>query len=208
MQVSKTQSHDYFLRRGWEKHFSSFFSWDTSRNHSCKFLSQMNQLRRERRCRWVRVEEERFGRNSTERKGDGKWAVPPHPQECAGHTQFPINSEYCCIPPWSSPGFPSGSVVKNLPANAQDVRDALSNPGLGRSPGGEHDFSILAWEIPWTEEPGRLQSTKNQTQLSTHTWWSSLCLIFSRNFSFTPTMWADTRISLASLLYPISRSAD
>ena len=29
--------------------------------------------------------------------------------------------------------------------------------------------SILAWEIPWTEEPGRLQSTglqKSQTQLS------------------------------------------
>ena len=30
--------------------------------------------------------------------------------------------------------------------------------------------SILAWEIPWTEEPGGLQSigvTKRQTQLST-----------------------------------------
>ena len=29
--------------------------------------------------------------------------------------------------------------------------------------------SILAWRIPWTEEPGRLQSTgsqKSQTQLS------------------------------------------
>jgi len=23
--------------------------------------------------------------------------------------------------------------------------------------------SILAWEIPWTEEPGRLQSTGSQT---------------------------------------------
>jgi len=34
--------------------------------------------------------------------------------------------------------------------------------------------SILAWEIPWTEEPGRLQSTGSQSQtrlkrLSTHT---------------------------------------
>ena len=32
--------------------------------------------------------------------------------------------------------------------------------------------SILAWEIPWTEEPGRLQSmgvTKSQTQLSNST---------------------------------------
>ena len=30
--------------------------------------------------------------------------------------------------------------------------------------------SILAWRIPWTEEPGRLQSTGLQGQtLSTHT---------------------------------------
>ena len=32
--------------------------------------------------------------------------------------------------------------------------------------------SILAWEIPWTEEPGGLQSMesqKNRTRLSTHT---------------------------------------
>ena len=31
--------------------------------------------------------------------------------------------------------------------------------------------NFLAWEIPWTEEPGRLQSmgvTKSQTQLSEH----------------------------------------
>ena len=31
-------------------------------------------------------------------------------------------------------GFPGGSVVKNLPANARDIRDADSIPGLGRSP--------------------------------------------------------------------------
>ena len=29
-------------------------------------------------------------------------------------------------------------VVKNLPANAGDMRDAGSIPGLGRSPGGGH----------------------------------------------------------------------
>ena len=32
-------------------------------------------------------------------------------------------------------GFPGGSVVKNLPANAGDTRDTSSIPGLGRSPG-------------------------------------------------------------------------
>ena len=31
--------------------------------------------------------------------------------------------------------------------------------------------SVLTWRIPWTEEPGRLQSmeSQSQTQLSTHT---------------------------------------
>jgi len=32
-------------------------------------------------------------------------------------------------------GFPSGSVVKDLPANAGDARDMGSIPGLGRCPG-------------------------------------------------------------------------
>ena len=32
-------------------------------------------------------------------------------------------------------GFPSGTVVKNPPADAGDARDVGSIPGLGRSPG-------------------------------------------------------------------------
>ena len=35
-------------------------------------------------------------------------------------------------------GFPVALVVKNLPANAGDIRDASLIPGLGRSPGGGH----------------------------------------------------------------------
>ena len=35
-------------------------------------------------------------------------------------------------------GFPCGSVVKNLPANAGDVRHTGSIPGLRRSLGGEN----------------------------------------------------------------------
>ena len=65
-------------------------------------------------------------------------------------------------------GFLGGSVVKNPPANAGDMG---SIPGSGRSLGegnGTHS-SILAWEIPWIEEPGGLQSMGSQkswTQLS------------------------------------------
>ena len=32
-------------------------------------------------------------------------------------------------------GFPGGSVVKNMPANAGDTGDPGTVPGLGRSPG-------------------------------------------------------------------------
>ena len=56
-------------------------------------------------------------------------------------------------------------VVKDLPANAGDLRDTGSIPGSGRSPGGEGmatHSSILAWRIPWTEEPGGLQSIGSQ----------------------------------------------
>ena len=51
-------------------------------------------------------------------------------------------------------------MVKNPPGSAGDVRDVGSIPGLGRSPAGGHatHSSILAWRIPWTEEPGGLQS--------------------------------------------------
>ena len=55
-------------------------------------------------------------------------------------------------------------VVKNLPAKAGNVRDVGSIPGSGGSPGGRHptQSSILAWRIPRTEEPGRLQSMGSQ----------------------------------------------
>ena len=54
-------------------------------------------------------------------------------------------------------GTPGGSEVKVSACNAGDLG---SIPGLGRSPGeGKNNYSsILAWEIPWTEEHNRLQS--------------------------------------------------
>ena len=57
-------------------------------------------------------------------------------------------------------GFPSDSVVKTPPAmqEAQETRVQ----SLGREDPLEKEMtahsSILAWEIPWTEEPGGLQS--------------------------------------------------
>ena len=55
-------------------------------------------------------------------------------------------------------------VVKNLPANAEDKRDTGSNPGSGRSSGGGHGnpLQYTGQRIPWTEEPGGLQSIGSQ----------------------------------------------
>ena len=52
-------------------------------------------------------------------------------------------------------------VVRNPPANAGDLRAVGLIPESGRPPGEAHS-SVLAWRIPWTEEPGGLQSIGSQ----------------------------------------------
>ena len=57
-------------------------------------------------------------------------------------------------------GFPGGSVVQNVCR----VGDPGSIPRSGRSPGGEpgNPLPILAWRIPWIEEPRGLQSVGSE----------------------------------------------
>ena len=61
-------------------------------------------------------------------------------------------------------GFPSGTVVKNPTANSRDTGECVRS--LGWEDPLEKEtathFSILGWRIPWTEEPGGLQSMKSQ----------------------------------------------
>ena len=55
-------------------------------------------------------------------------------------------------------------MVKNLLANAGDIRDSGSIPGLEDplEEGMATHSSMLAWRIPWTEEAGGLQSMGSQ----------------------------------------------
>ena len=66
-------------------------------------------------------------------------------------------------------------VVKNPPANAKDIRDTGLIPGWEDSleEGMATHSSILAWRIPWTEEPGRLQSM--MLQRVGHNWSDLAC---------------------------------
>ena len=54
--------------------------------------------------------------------------------------------------------FQVALVVKNPPPNAGDSRDQVRS--LGQEDSLEKEMAthsnILAWEIPWTQEPGRL----------------------------------------------------
>ena len=61
--------------------------------------------------------------------------------------------------PPSSLGFPGGSDGKASTCTAGDLG---SIPGLGKSLGEGNYSNILAWRVPWREEPGRLQSMGSQ----------------------------------------------
>ena len=56
-------------------------------------------------------------------------------------------------------GFPSGSVVKNPRAMQKTQETRVLSLGWEDAPeeGMATHSSIVAWKIPWTEEPGRLE---------------------------------------------------
>ena len=66
-------------------------------------------------------------------------------------------------------GFPVALVVKNLPAGTGDAGDICISDArsLNQEDPLEEEMAtcsgILAWEIPWIEEPGRLQYMGSQS---------------------------------------------
>ena len=64
---------------------------------------------------------------------------------------------FCCLYP------PGGSDVRESACNAGDLGSILGQEDPMKEEMATHP-SILAWEIPWTEEPGRLQS------MGSHCW--------------------------------------
>ena len=58
-------------------------------------------------------------------------------------------------------GFPGGSAVKNQPAIQETQVRSLGQEDPLEKEMATHS-SILAWKIPWVEEPGGLQSMGSQ----------------------------------------------
>ena len=73
-------------------------------------------------------------------------------------------------------GFPSCAVVKNPPAKQETHVWSLSQEDPLEKEMASHS-SILAWKIPWTEEPGRLQSMG--LQRVRHDWVTHFHFLFS-----------------------------
>ena len=83
--------------------------------------------------------------------------------------------------------FPGGSDGKE---SAYNVGYLDLIPGLVRFPGEGNSthFSILAWRIPWTEEPGRMQSMGSQKV--GHDF--SLCLTYIQSESESCSVMSDS----------------
>ena len=64
--------------------------------------------------------------------------------------------------PYNAKGFPGDKMVKNLLAIWETQGQSLSQDDLLEKEMATCS-SILAWEIPWTGEPGGLQSMGLQT---------------------------------------------
>ena len=93
-----------------------------------------------------------------------------------------IKNEIKNTKPWDFPGSP---VVKTPPSNAACEFDACSEKAMA-----PHS-STLAWKIPWTEEPGGLQSMGSLRV--GHDWATSLSLF---TFTHWRRKWQPTPVCL------------
>ena len=86
-------------------------------------------------------------------------------------------------------GFPGGSEVKASACNVGDLGSSLGQKDPLEKEMATHS-SILAWTIPWTEEPGGLQSKgRNESDTTKRLHFhlmSSSCSTFSLSGSWGP----------------------
>ena len=96
-------------------------------------------------------------------------------------------------------------LVKNLPANAGDIRDTGSIPGLGRSPGEGHDKSLQYFCLENPMDRGAWWATvhgvtKSQTQLKQLSMQTCVSLVnLPNNPMITPSLpnlWSAYYLSL------------
>ena len=93
------------------------------------------------------------------------------------YTKFSRDADFAPV------GFPSGLVVKNLPAMQQLQETWVQSLGCedplekGKA---THSSITLPWRIPWTEEPGRLQCTELQSVRHDWSEWACTDIVWFR----------------------------
>ena len=106
--------------------------------------------------------------------------------------EIPILSLFICLPTSIQGGFPGGSIVKNLPANAGDAGDLGSIPGSERSPGEGNgnplQYSCLenstdkgAWQAIYSPR-GRKESDMTKRACNEHSRLTRLLILATFHF--------------------------
>ena len=112
---------------------------------------------------------------------DGAFCLPhEHPTECccqkkhSNQIPFPLHfppvrssnrqfaNNLITVPLWDNKGFSSGSSGKEPACKSKRHKGHGFNPWVGKIPWKRAWQPTLVWRIPWTEEPGRLQSMESQ----------------------------------------------
>ena len=120
---------------------------------------------------------------------------PQHPQNSLLGNAFYLSPTISPIWPLTHRASPGAQTVKNWPVMQETRIQSLGQEdplekGMVISP------TILAWEIPWTEEPGGLESTESQrvrhdwpSGARLHTWPLTHLLCCASVSSLRPKQW-------------------
>ena len=107
-------------------------------------------------------------------------------------------------------GFPHSSVVKNAPANAGEVGWSLGREDPLEKEMATHS-SIVAWEIPLTEEPGGLQFIGSQRvgqDLASKQEYDLSCVIYMARNMHPPILYGRRRNTPVIQVYNKERSQE
>ena len=98
-------------------------------------------------------------------------------------------------------GFPGGACDKEPACQCRRHKRCRFNPWVRKILWRSTHFSILAWRIPWTEQPGGLQSIRSQNNLTLFGDWAHRHTFHCLNKAGQLMPRAGSRLRATKLLY-------
>ena len=129
-----------------------------------------------------------LGKKGKHRVGANTWSIPAHTEFIITSplTTFRSHHAYLHVWPTSVRASLVAQPIKNLPTMQETWVQSLVREDPLEEEMATH-FSILAWRIPWIEEPGRLQSMGSQR--IRHDWATKTFTACPSNFFFPFSSW-------------------